>query len=91
MRKILLFCLLFLISCEKKDDEDDHSSGPGIFYEEVFVSPDGDDQGKGTVDQPWKNISIAASRLGPGATLTILEGTYTVGTRLKISGITIPD
>ena len=83
MRKTILLCLLFLISCERKEEKEDHISTPGIVYGEVFVSPDGDDQGDGSLDHPWLSISLAISRLGPGAMLTILEGTYQVVPQIK--------
>jgi hypothetical protein len=46
----------------------------------AFLSPKGDDQNSGAQDAPWKTFKEALPRLGPGSTLTLLEGTYDRGT-----------
>src|SRR4030042_1789797 len=83
---MIILCLPFLTTCENKDDTEDDKSAHGLVYDEVFVSLTGNDDGDGTIDEPWKNISLAISRLGAGATLTILEGAYQVTPMVKVSG-----
>ncbi len=43
---------------------------------EYFVSPEGDDAGAGTREQPWLTIAKANSVLQPGDTVTFLDGQY---------------
>jgi len=71
-----LLGLILVVSCQKDGEKDNHSGPPDIVFGEVFVGPGGDDYGPGTREEPWNHLAVAVSRLGPGATLTILEGTY---------------
>ena len=41
-----------------------------------YVSPNGNDGNRGTFDEPWRTISMAARTLEPGDTVLIREGTY---------------
>jgi hypothetical protein len=45
----------------------------------AFLSPRGDDQNPGSREFPWKTFRAALKRMGPGSTLTLLEGTYDGG------------
>lgn len=40
------------------------------------VSPDGDDNGPGSQQRPWRTLGAALSRLGPGDELVVRGGTY---------------
>jgi Right handed beta helix region len=42
----------------------------------VFVAPDGDDSGPGTLDQPWQTLQKAANSVPAGATVYLRSGTY---------------
>jgi hypothetical protein len=42
-----------------------------------FISPTGLDGNPGTAGSPWGTFPYAISQLGPGATLILLDGTYT--------------
>jgi len=41
-----------------------------------WVSPDGNDDGPGTKEQPWRQLSHAAEMVQPGDVVEILDGTY---------------
>ncbi len=41
-----------------------------------YISPDGDDSGVGTKEDPWGSFDHAISMLSPGDTLVLLDGTY---------------
>jgi hypothetical protein len=43
---------------------------------EIYVSPDGDDDGKGSSSDPLKTIQAAIDRAMPGATIHLAPGTY---------------
>ncbi len=45
---------------------------PSVFY----VSPEGDDAGPGTRENPWKTLAHATRALKPGQTLLLLNGDY---------------
>jgi hypothetical protein len=83
-----LFCILIvsltIFSACKKDESTDHEWQGGKVTGELFVSNDGDDNGDGTIEYPWKTISRAIDRLGPGATLNIREGTYDINYLIRI-------
>lgn len=52
-----------------------------------YVSPDGDDNADGlTPDSAWRSVKAAASRLQPGDTLLLLEGTYPESVWMRVSG-----
>ncbi len=54
-----------------------------------YVSPDGDDSGLGTKEQPWKTISYAASEasaVAAGDTILVQPGEYTEQVNLEKSG-----
>jgi len=58
------------------------ASGCGrIDFDELtigFIGPQGSDANPGTREWPWLTWSHAVARLGPGSTLTALDGTYSV-------------
>ncbi len=41
-----------------------------------YVSPDGDDAGPGTQEQPWRTVQHAADSAGPGDTIHLAPGRY---------------
>lgn len=45
---------------------------PSVFY----ISPEGDDAGPGTREEPWKTLAHATDKLKPGQTLLLLSGDY---------------
>ena len=81
---ILLVIFVLFTGC-KKDESDDPEWQREKVTGEVFVSTDGNDDNEGTIGHPWKTISLAISRLGPGATLSIREGTYNINYLIRIS------
>jgi len=46
------------------------------FSATYYTASDGNDQNPGTIDEPWRTISMAARTLEPGDTVLICEGTY---------------
>jgi len=50
------------------------------------VAVNGDDSNPGTEDKPWRTVSYAVTKLKPGDTLIIHEGTYKEVVVLKVSG-----
>ena len=44
---------------------------------EYFLSPDGDDNGPGTMHKPWRSLEKANRSLQPGDAAILLEGEYT--------------
>ncbi|HET9590037.1 MAG TPA: right-handed parallel beta-helix repeat-containing protein [Anaerolineales bacterium] len=43
---------------------------------EYYVSPDGSDQNRGTLNEPWRTLEHALGQLSPGDTLYLRGGTY---------------
>lgn len=43
---------------------------------EYFLSPEGDDNGAGTREAPWRTIAKANESVQPGDTVTLLDGQY---------------
>lgn len=43
---------------------------------EFFVSPDGDDENDGSVENPWRTLKYAVSKLEPGRIIYLREGVY---------------
>jgi hypothetical protein len=84
MRVLLFAALVLMAACEIGEKADDREGPPDIVYGEVFVGPEGDDYGPGTREQPWDHLAVAISRLGPGAILTILEGTYQYSRMIRV-------
>lgn len=50
-------------------------SAPGQ-GKQVAVAPNGDDDGKGTLDDPWRTLEQALPSLRAGDTLVVADGTY---------------
>jgi len=51
-------------------------AGLSLAAAEYFISPEGNDQAKGTQKAPWKSVDFASGKLVPGDTLTFLPGKY---------------
>ena len=47
-----------------------------LFAETYYVAPDGNNDDQGSIDAPWRTISMATQNLQPGDTVFIREGTY---------------
>jgi hypothetical protein len=43
---------------------------------EFFLSPDGDDESRGTAEQPWRSLAKANAMLEPGDTVILRAGEY---------------
>ena len=60
--------------------------------QKVFVSPDGNDTNKGTIDHPFKTLSTAMNKVDKGGTIWLRGGNYEMESTLVIkaenSGIT---
>lgn len=52
------------------------AAGGGVWANDYFVAPDGDDANPGTQEQPWRDPVAAARKLQPGDTLHFRAGTY---------------
>lgn len=61
-------------ACLGADCDDDN---PDAAENCVYIAPDGDDQGTGDQDAPWRTFGHAVSMLVPGTSLVVLPGTYT--------------
>ncbi len=51
-----------------------------------YVSPSGDDNNPGTIDQPWATIQKAANEANPGDTVFVREGVYYEQVQINVSG-----
>lgn len=40
------------------------------------LSPNGSDEGDGTIEEPWETLAYAVSQMNSGDELHIAEGTY---------------
>lgn len=49
---------------------------PGVMQMEYYVSIEGDDNGPGQRDTPWKTIARALRAAGPGVVVNLMDGTY---------------
>jgi Chondroitinase B len=62
------------------------TSLPAATYEVAQRNPQASDQGEGTPERPWKTISKAIEKVGPGEKVIIREGTYREQVVIKTSG-----
>ncbi|RIH64467.1 DUF1565 domain-containing protein [Mariniphaga sediminis] len=70
--EMLLFFSFFLhLSCQSFSKSDTLDK-KGTYY----LSPDGDDNNPGTLNEPWKTLEKANMALKPGDTVFLREGTY---------------
>lgn len=63
--------------CLGPDCDDDN---PAHFDACVYVSPEGDDDGAGTREDPWRSFDRALPELSPGQSLVLLDGLYELDT-----------
>jgi hypothetical protein len=47
------------------------------------VSPDGDDNGPGSLQRPWRSVEVATERLRAGDTLLLRRGTYRLARQVR--------
>jgi RNA polymerase sigma factor (sigma-70 family) len=64
------------------------SSFIGVSAADLYVAPDGDDRGTGSLQHPFASLAKAASVIEPGQTIALRGGTYrpAVTTAIKVSG-----
>ena len=53
-----------------------HAACKGHAANEYFLDSAGSNAGNGSVSEPWKDLSFAMNRLGPGDVLCVGPGTY---------------
>ncbi len=58
----------------------------GALATNYYVSPSGDDDNPGTIDQPWATIQKAADEAGPGDTVFVRDGVYYEQVQINVSG-----
>ncbi|WP_405153480.1 DUF5123 domain-containing protein [Paenibacillus sp. FSL K6-0108] len=85
----LLALTLFATGCQK----DEASSFPSPEAVQVpdtqkmyYISPQGNDLNKGTIQSPWKTLQYAADHATPGSTVYLREGVYHQKVRITRSG-----
>lgn len=76
LHSFLLLCVVLLIAAAG------HASSASVWY----VSPDGDDSGAGTADQPWATIAQANARVQPGDVVVLQPGDYRDTIRPRVNG-----
>ena len=75
MKKLVLLSLLAMIFF-----------GYTIGQSNYYVSTTGDDDGTGTVDDPWQTIQYAMDAAGAGSTVYIMGGVYNERVYVNVSG-----
>jgi hypothetical protein len=83
-RRPLVLCLLLALTmaaCAPQDDEPDDTveeEPPEATVEgrDLFVAPDGSDDGPGSEDEPFGTLTHGVAQLEPGDTLHVRGGTY---------------
>ncbi len=73
------FILLLCISqsaCAKKATPDPVPPGNTNKTSSLYVSPSGNDSGKGTLEAPFRTINAALAKANPGDTVFVRSGTY---------------
>ncbi|MEC0108569.1 right-handed parallel beta-helix repeat-containing protein [Paenibacillus taichungensis] len=85
----LLALILFATGCQK----DEASSVPSPEAVQVpdtqkmyYISPQGNDLNKGTIQAPWKTLQHAADHAPPGSTVYLREGLYHQKVKITRSG-----
>ncbi|PQP85135.1 DUF5123 domain-containing protein [Paenibacillus sp. PCH8] len=58
-------------------------SDPQVIH---YISPQGDDSNKGTIQSPWKTLQYAADHASPGSTIYLREGVYHQKVKITRSG-----
>lgn len=62
------------------------AEAPAAQGRELWVSPDGDDAGPGSPDEPWATIQHAVEAARPGDTVTVAGGSYAERVDIRVSG-----
>ncbi|MFE6076878.1 DUF5123 domain-containing protein [Paenibacillus sp. NPDC057886] len=75
----LLALILFATGCQKDEASSVHSPDavqvPDT-QEIYYISPQGNDLNKGTIQSPWKTLQHAADHATPGSTVYLRKGVY---------------
>lgn len=58
-------------------------SDPQVIH---YISPQGNDSNKGTIQSPWKTLQHAADHASPGSTIYLREGVYHQKVKITKSG-----
>jgi RNA polymerase sigma factor (sigma-70 family) len=66
-------------------------AGLGVGKADIYVSPDGDDGGKGTLAKPYATVEKALSVVRPGQTIALRAGTYRPASPIEIRLSGTPD
>jgi hypothetical protein len=66
----------WLAQCGPQPEGDPHAVLAAISGPVFYVSPDGDDDGPGSREHPWRTVGRAAAAARAGDTVLIGEGTY---------------
>lgn len=80
---LIMFCLSPLISLATLCGCEDHGTSPNnpsppLNTNAIFVSPNGDDHNKGTIDSPIASFGHAQDLVSPGDTVYFRGGTYKI-------------
>ncbi len=67
-------------------DVDADGDDGGLVEGAFFVAPDGDDEGPGSLEEPWRTVGHAARTLAAGETAYVRAGTYRERVRVTVSG-----
>jgi hypothetical protein len=59
---------------------------PAATYEVAQLNPQASDNGDGTPERPWKTITKAAGKAGPGDTVVVRDGIYREQVVVKQNG-----
>ncbi len=76
----LLGLLALLAACARSEPPPASCPPEDAVGAVYYVSPQGDDQGSGSREDPWRTPGLATRRLQPGDTLVILPGRYVLKT-----------
>lgn len=73
---IIFFCFYINASCSKKNDPAVVPGNNAATTRSFYVSPNGSDVSKGTLNDPLRTINIALGKANPGDTVIVRTGIY---------------
>jgi predicted outer membrane repeat protein len=73
----LLVCLILIISVGSSTAQNSLGDNKDVINGDVYVSPNGNDGGVGTITNPFRSLTKAISMVGDGATIHVANGIYT--------------